>query len=186
MTSDRETSSAVTPLIPARSRSISTLDGRVIERLGVLEVAKRGDLRQLVADLRREGPVVREVRAADGDLDGRRRAEAHDVADDVGRLERELHARHRAGQLVSEPALERLDINPGLFVEGDAEEHLLGPAGPLINGVDRVSSTGSGRRSRPRSRPPSGRRPRRMASSASRAICSVFSIRVPAGALIRS
>ncbi len=49
--------------------------------------ASEADVGQLLADLGGVGPAVGEVRAADGHLDRRARAEAHDLVDDVGRLE---------------------------------------------------------------------------------------------------
>ena len=44
---------------------------------------------ELVVQLLGVGPVVGHLRAADDHLDRRRRAEAHDLVDDVGRLERQ-------------------------------------------------------------------------------------------------
>ena len=70
------------------------LDRRIVERLPELQVAQRRDLLQLLPNLLGVRLVVGQVRPADGDLDRRRRAEAHDLVDDVGRLERELDPAH--------------------------------------------------------------------------------------------
>ena len=69
------------------------LNRRVVERLAVLQIAKRRNARELVPHLRRERSAGREIRARDRDLDRRRRAEVHDPVDDVARLERKLRGR---------------------------------------------------------------------------------------------
>ena len=89
------------------------------------------------------------------------------------------------GELLAEPLLEASTSTSASSLEGDAEDRLLGPAGPLVDGVDRVA-----RRDQPdvadgdldRVSPTSCV----TASSAAMAICSVFSIRVPVGACMRS
>ena len=68
---------------------MSTRHRRVIEQLVELHVAERGDLLHLLEDLQRVGPNVRPIGAGHDHLDGRRRAEAHHLADDVARLEAE-------------------------------------------------------------------------------------------------
>ena len=65
------------------------LDGRIIQRLGVLQIAQRCHLRQLDAELPGERPGIREARSLHGDLDWRWRAETHHLADNVRRLERD-------------------------------------------------------------------------------------------------
>ena len=92
-----------------------------------------------VAELRGVRPVVGEVRAGDRDLDRRRRAEAHDLAHDVGRLEREPHVGHLARERLAEPLLEALDGDARPRLQGDAEHDFLGPARPLVDGVDRIA-----------------------------------------------
>ena len=104
-----------------------------------MEVAERGDLGQLVAQFLGEGAVVGEVRPGDGDVDRRRRAEAHHLADDVGRLEREPHVRQLRRKLPAQPLLEPFDVDLRPLLHGDAEDGLLRAAGPLVDGIDRVA-----------------------------------------------
>ena len=63
--------------------------------------ASDGIFCQLGLDLVGVGAVVGQVRAADGDFDRRRRAEAHHLVDDVGRLEGKLQPLDALGDLSS-------------------------------------------------------------------------------------
>ena len=79
------------------------LDRRIVERLAVLQIAKRRNSRELVADLRGERSAGRELRSRHDDLDRGRRAEVHDPIDDVSGLERELCR----GKSFAEPSAQR-------------------------------------------------------------------------------
>src|SRR5439155_26848042 len=76
------------------------LHGRVVERLHVLQVADAIYLLELGLELVAVRLVRLQLRAADGDLDRCRRAETHDLADDVGRLEAQADASEPFGDLV--------------------------------------------------------------------------------------
>ncbi len=67
------------------------LDARIIERLAELQIAQGRNLAHLGDHLLGVLPVFFLVGAADDHLDRRRRAEAHDLVDHVGRLERDGH-----------------------------------------------------------------------------------------------
>src|SRR5207247_771173 len=77
------------------------LKRRIVERLRILQVAQRVDLHELRPDLLGEGARRRECRTLYRDLDGSRRAEAHDLTDDVGRLEGDRHVGQRLLQVVT-------------------------------------------------------------------------------------
>ena len=113
--------------------------GRIIERLDELEIAQRWNTGQLGPDLLGKGPVLHEVGAVDRDLHGGRRAEAHHLADDIGRLEREPHIRQRPRQHAAESLLQILDSRGPPLLQRDPQHHLLGPSRPLEDGVDRIA-----------------------------------------------
>src|SRR5206468_8407741 len=77
------------------------LKRRIVERLRILQVAQRVDLHELRPDSLGEGARRRERRTLYRDLDGSRRAEAHDLTDDVGRLEGDRHVGQRLLQVVT-------------------------------------------------------------------------------------
>ncbi len=110
------------------------------------------------------GHVFCLVGTADDHLDGRRRAETHDLVDNVGGLERNGHlpgavlgdvlghavildqmlgqpGLQPGGHLLAKPLLDLLDPEPFFFVQGDADDGLVGAAGPEEDGVG-----GQGRR----------------------------------------
>ena len=111
-------------------------------------------------DFVRVGAVVGHLRAADDDLDRRRRAEAHDLVDDVGRLERQPqvvgtrgNARGAfpfgeplvpdpraqvAGQLLAEAAFQFLDADRAAL-ERNPHDSLFRPARPEVDAVDGVA-----------------------------------------------
>ena len=86
------TSRVVTPTSCARVRSTSTLNTGACARLLDARVGDAGDRADLRQQRVRVVEVRVEVRAADLQVDRRRRAEVEDLADDVGRRERERDA----------------------------------------------------------------------------------------------
>ena len=96
------TSRAVTPAYCARVRSSFDVEARAVERLLDARVGKARNEAQLAQQLLRVGVIRLQVRAADLQVDRRGRAEVQDLADDVGRQEREGHAGEARGQLFAQ------------------------------------------------------------------------------------
>ena len=75
---------------------LSALDGklelRLVEKLIHMGVHRAGDLANLIRDLLRDGEIPGHVHADELHVDGRGKAEVQYLADDVRRLEEELHA----------------------------------------------------------------------------------------------
>ena len=83
------------------------LQGRIVERLRVLQVSQRGNLDELRPDFLGKGPRRRECGPLHRDFDRRRRAEAHDLADDVGRFKRHGNVRQRLLQVAAQLLFQR-------------------------------------------------------------------------------
>ena len=111
--------------------------GRV-ERLGELDVAQLGNLGEFGADGFGVCAVIREGRSADGDLDRGRRAEAHDAAHDVGRLERKADVRQGDAEIATKVLLGGVEVDLGAGLELDLEGGLIGAAVPRVDEVDGV------------------------------------------------
>src|SRR6516162_9018620 len=111
---------------------------RIVEFLFVREIPQRWDAAQSVLDLLGILARLGEIRTAHGDLDRRRRPEAHDPTDYVVALEAEAHIRQFLRQHLPQPLLKFADANSGVAFELDLENRFLGSAGPQINGVDRI------------------------------------------------
>ena len=123
------------------SRAIAVdldLERRIIERLRILQVAQRIDLEQLGSNLLRERTTRGELRTLYGDFDRRRRAKAHDLADDVGGLERDRHIGQRLLQLVPELFLEFLRDWRRARLQRHSDHGLVLTAGKEVDGVDRI------------------------------------------------
>ena len=84
------------------------------------------------------GAVVREGRAADGDLDRGRCAEAHDAADDVGGLEGKADVRQGGAEASSEVLLGGVEVDLRVRLELDLQGGLVGTAVPGVHQVDGV------------------------------------------------
>ena len=106
------TSRSVMPTYCARVRSTSTLKPGLAERLVDARVDQAGNVPQPAQQILRVGEVLLELRAADLHLDRRRRAEIQDLADDVGRQEREGHA----GEARRQYFAQRADVGCGRAV----------------------------------------------------------------------
>src|SRR6516162_829439 len=111
---------------------------RIVEFLFVREIPQRWDAAQSVLDLLGILARLGEIRTAHGDLDRRRRPEAHDPTDYVVALEAEAHIRQFLRQHLPQPLLKFADANSRVAFELDLENRFFGSAGPQINGVDRI------------------------------------------------
>ena len=85
------------------------IEGRIVGRLLDARIGDAGDPANPAQQLIGVGEIRVHVGAADLQVDRRRRAEIQDLADDVGRQERERHAGKGARQLLAQ----RLDIFVG-------------------------------------------------------------------------
>ena len=126
------------PAYWARERSTSTFRTGRGRRLLDVRVGDAGD----VADLARAvglriGEVRRQIVAADLQVDRRRRAEIQDLADDVGRQERERQAREAARQFLAQP-LHVFGRRAVPFAERDLDVAVLRAdrAGVVVDRVD--------------------------------------------------
>ena len=118
MTSERATSSAVTPLMPGPLAVDLDAHGRVVEGLGVLEVAERGDLRQLVPDLRRVGPVSAKFGPLTATSTGVGEPKLITSLTMSAGSKENCTSGISAGELVAEPPLQGLDVDAGLVAGG--------------------------------------------------------------------
>ncbi len=87
------------------------IDRRVVQRLTKLKVSERSDRSHLREELLREDAIRREIRSADCDLDRRRRAEIHDLADDVPGLEPDCRRGEDGREPVPEAFLQLVQPN---------------------------------------------------------------------------
>ena len=78
------------------------VEGRIVRRLLDARVGDAGNAADLAEQLVGIGEVGLEIGAADLHVDRRRRAEVQDLADDVGRQEREAHAGEQPRQLLAQ------------------------------------------------------------------------------------
>ena len=137
------------------------INRRVIERLHVLQVHERGDFFQLRFDLGSKAAVVAVIRTTDGDFDRRVGPEAHDLVDDVRRLERQAQAMHALldlfrrkafrthlvaqpgaelrGHLLAQVGLETLDVDAAAVFDGDADHRLFRTGHELKDAVERIT-----------------------------------------------
>lgn len=111
--------------------------GRIVERLGNLQIAQTRNRSQLPLDFEHVLPAVIQAGAAGGDLDRRGRAEAHHLADDVGRFEREPQFGEFAGEQAAQFILGPLRIDPAAMPECDAQNPLFRAPRPLKHPVHR-------------------------------------------------
>ena len=121
---------AVTPLSPGPLAIDVDLDGRVVERLGELQIPQeRRSFAVPGGPCRRYSRFSCRLPPAHGDLDRRGRAEAHDLADDVGGLEREPHAwgSRRAVPAAAAPSVASA-ADPAARLQGDRGDRP--PPGP--------------------------------------------------------
>ena len=108
------------------SRAAGRTAGRAARRSSP---ARAGPSRRTRGWRRESGP--------DGDLDRRRRAEAHDLADDVGRLERERHVRAAPASTRRRRSLLAAPPSTGGAL-GFSDTPSTASCGPLVNEIDRV------------------------------------------------
>src|SRR5439155_22070114 len=94
------------------------LDGRVLERLAVLQVAQIGNPAEFPTNLFRELTILYQARSLHCHFDRRGRAEAHHLADNVSRLERKLNTRQFLGKALAQMLLELVAAEPCGGLEG--------------------------------------------------------------------
>ena len=129
----------VQPELPCPGAVDVDSDGRVVERLGELQVPERPYFRQLGPEFLRESPPRLQVGALDGHFDRGGRSEAHHLADDVRRFERNGHIREFALEASPQILLERLGHGRCFGPQSDAKHGFLLPARKKIDRVDRVA-----------------------------------------------
>ncbi len=126
-------------LNPSSSRAAAVGDDTqlgLVEGLLDAQVHEPRHVAQLLQHLVREIPILR-ARADDLDVDGRRQAEVEDLADDVGRQERERRAR----ELLRQHFAQRLDVvsgRPVILVQRDQHVRIAvaDGAGVAVRDVD--------------------------------------------------
>jgi len=114
------------------------LDRRIVERLAVLQITKRGDVRELLPNLHGKRPAGREIRPRHSDLDRGGGPEVHDPIDDVSRLERKLGAGETLVEPLPEGFLEFRQSNAGVRLQRHLQHTFVRTAGPEEDRVDRV------------------------------------------------
>src|ERR1019366_5350797 len=110
----------------------------IIQFLGVLEIAQEGDLGHLRLHLHGVGGVILQADSLHGYFDGRRRSEAHHLADDVAGFERDLRAREGLAETGAQFLAQRLASGRGGF-QRDLDDGFLGPAGEQVDQIHRVA-----------------------------------------------
>ena len=86
-----------------RARAVDVdVEARAVERLLDARIGEARNVAQPAQQLLRIGEVRRQIGAADLQVDRRRRAEIQDLADDVGRQERERHAGEARRQFLAQ------------------------------------------------------------------------------------
>src|SRR6188508_241279 len=114
------------------------LNGRVVERLPVLEIPQRRDRCEFLTEPGRECPACGEVRPHHRNFHWSGRAEVHDATDDVAWLERELRVWKRMSELGAQTFLETGEIDRGVASERDLQYAFVGSSCPQEDGVDGV------------------------------------------------
>ncbi len=113
------------------------VEGRIVGRLLDARIGDAGNPANPAQQLVGIGEIRGQIGAADLQVDRRRRAEIQDLADDVGRQEREGHARKGARQLLAQ----RLDVvvgRPMILLQLDLDVAVLRTdhAGVVVGHVD--------------------------------------------------
>ena len=113
------------------------VEGRIVRRLLDARIGNAGNPADPAQQLVGVGEIRFQIGAADLQVDRRRRAEIQDLADDVGRQEREAHA----GKLPRQLLAQRLDVfggRPVAFLQLDLDVAILRAdhAGVVVGHVD--------------------------------------------------
>jgi hypothetical protein len=113
------------------------VEGRAIGRLLDARIRDAGNPADPAQELVGVGEIGFEVGAADLQVDRRRRAEIQNLADDVGRQEREVHAGKQPRQLLAQ-GLDVFVRGPVAFAELDLDVAVRGTdhAGVVVGHVD--------------------------------------------------
>src|SRR5581483_8970719 len=103
-----------------------------------VQIAQGRNLRQLVAELAGKSPRGSEVRTHHRDFNRCGRTEVQNAADDIARLEGELHLGEVLREAMPEFLLERSQSNRRRWLERHLQDPFMRAAGPQEYRVDRV------------------------------------------------